>query len=681
MQVEPHKLDMNGKLDLFSRPPAPGVFPGFPYPHDLARPLFSSTDPFSRSSSFGSLGSLGTSAFGGLGNPSIASSSVFGHKEGHGLPGFSSPHHDTWNRLHRAPPSFPTPPQWPKAADLERSSSVTNHDRERDREPEKRDSSISREERDKDSTNGTVINKSKVVKKQTCQLQNGDVIYVVYRKNEPDQSEPCSEPLISSGMDPSVEKTPGIAAQSPKAIQLPSHEEPQPSTSTSELYSTSSATRPPPSASASGKPFAADPFPSSQGPCCSSDTVDSSAEPPETEAAAAAQPDSAAIQAVEEDLQPDRKRRKTGKCSTLEHTVNIVTCLDPSKIPCQVSSVQTIPDTLRHSQRYRNWRRCSEAESSQKVTPKDAYMEKGKAGGPKTDKMEESLTCIICQDLLHDCVSLQPCMHTFCAACYSDWMERSSFCPTCRCPVERIRKNHILNNLVEAYLQQHPEKCRSEEDLQSMDKRNRITQDMLQPKVERWFSDEEGSSDYLMELSDVDSESSDISQPFVVCRQCPGFRKDPSLCPAVSGLEAEQGEFKQAGEAPSTSTDTPTVVQEYTCPPHGSHVICTCCFQPMPDRRAEVASSQPALQQCTVCQRPFCHVYWGCTRVGCLGCLARFCDLNLTDKCLDGVLNNNSYESDILKNYLVSRGVTWKEMLKESLVSLQQGVFYLSGER
>lgn len=47
-------------------------------------------------------------------------------------------------------------------------------------------------------------------------------------------------------------------------------------------------------------------------------------------------------------------------------------------------------------------------------------------------------------------------MHVFCAACYSGWMERSSLCPTCRCPVERIRKNHILNNLVEAYLIQHP---------------------------------------------------------------------------------------------------------------------------------------------------------------------------------------------------------------------------------
>uniref|UniRef100_A0A671Q399 Autism susceptibility gene 2 protein-like n=1 Tax=Sinocyclocheilus anshuiensis TaxID=1608454 RepID=A0A671Q399_9TELE len=184
MHLDPHKLDMNGKLDLFSRPPAPGVFPGFPYPHDLARPLFSSTgsghpaaspygpsphhagflppshlaDPFSRSSTFGGLSNLSSSAFGGLGNPALGANSVFGPKEGPGLPGLSSPHHDTWNRLHRTPPSFPTPPQWPKSADAERSSSANSHDREREREREKekererdkRDSSIGKEEKDKD---------------------------------------------------------------------------------------------------------------------------------------------------------------------------------------------------------------------------------------------------------------------------------------------------------------------------------------------------------------------------------------------------------------------------------------------------------------------------------------------------------------------------------------------------
>uniref|UniRef100_A0A669D8R7 E3 ubiquitin-protein ligase CHFR n=1 Tax=Oreochromis niloticus TaxID=8128 RepID=A0A669D8R7_ORENI len=334
------------------------------------------------------------------------------------------------------------------------------------------------------STNGTVINMSKLVKKQTHMLQNGDVIYFVYRKSEPEQSQ-ANDPTTTQ-----EEET--------------------------------------------------------------------------------------------ENLEPKSKRRKTDDDKSYELGV-----------PCT-----SRPEVVSSS--------------------------KPPAEGTKTDKMEESLTCVICQDLLHDCVSLQPCMHVFCAACYSGWMERSSLCPTCRCPVERIHKNHILNNLVEAYLIQHPEKCRSEDDLKSMDSRNKITQDMLQPKVERSFSDEEGSSDYLFELSD---------------------------------------------------NDTP---QEYRCPPQGCHLICTCCLQPMPDRRAELSNQQVIAQQCVLCQRPFCHMYWGCQRIGCQGCLARFSDLNLTDKCLDGVLNNNNYESEVLRNYLSSRGQSWKDLLKDSLQGLQQGNYLLT---
>lgn len=62
----------------------------------------------------------------------------------------------------------------------------------------------------------------------------------------------------------------------------------------------------------------------------------------------------------------------------------------------------------------------------------------------------------------------------------------------------------------------HADKCRNEDDVRSMDARNKITQDMLQPKVRRSFSDEEGSSEDLLELSDVDSESSDIRYVCVV---------------------------------------------------------------------------------------------------------------------------------------------------------------------
>ncbi|XP_010765184.1 E3 ubiquitin-protein ligase CHFR, partial [Notothenia coriiceps] len=101
-------------------------------------------------------------------------------------------------------------------------------------------------------TNGTVINISKLVKKQTHMLQNGDVIYFVYRKSEPEQNiayvyhsikteEAISHysydveqsalspaPLPPSEMPLSVE--PVMLTKAPRE---PAQEEPQPSTSSS----------------------------------------------------------------------------------------------------------------------------------------------------------------------------------------------------------------------------------------------------------------------------------------------------------------------------------------------------------------------------------------------------------------------------------------------------------------
>ncbi|KAB1255212.1 E3 ubiquitin-protein ligase CHFR [Camelus dromedarius] len=473
------------------------------------------------------------------------------------------------------------------------------------------------------STNGTVINKLKVVKKQTCPLQTGDVIYLVYRKNEPehnvaylyesfnekqgvtqDSFEANKENVLHTTKDTSGTgrgDDPGALLSAP-ATQV-CFEEPQPSTSTSDLFPAASTSSIEPS-SAGRVPPCSPSFrgagvpPKGCGPSMASDDITSfPLALPGREGASFSRSEPQ----DQEDLGPVRKRMKGDADG------------DPNlDLPAGVS------DQDRDTQ------------ASLEV----------RAAAVKPDKMEETLTCIICQDLLHDCVSLQPCMHTFCAACYSGWMERSALCPTCRCPVERICKNHILNNLVEAYLLQHPDKGRSEEDMRSMAARNRITQDMLQPKVRRAFSDEEGSSEDLLELSDVDSESSDVR------------------------------------------LSQPRLAQDYVCALQGSHAICNCCFQPMPDRRAErERDPRIAPQQCAVCLQPFCHLYWGCARTGCLGCLAPFCELNLGDRCLDGVLSNNNYESDILKNYLATRGLTWKNVLTESLVALQRGVFLLSDYR
>ncbi|XP_074897604.1 E3 ubiquitin-protein ligase CHFR isoform X2 [Buteo buteo] len=514
------------------------------------------------------------------------------------------------------------------------------------------------------STNGTVINKLKVVKKQTYPLQTGDVIYVVYRKNEPENNvaylyeslytkhDATQEPVeVNVENQCHVTKDTSSTGRSNDETQITSspsatqscYEEPQPSTSTSNLFNASSTS------------FIESASVQKDNPS-TSESVCLRALHDEHEKLDVHTETSAITSEITDKEKAESDSQRTGEEESLE----------PAKKKLK-GDEDACP----------NLSPAAPSECIIKIGSEDA-----KTSNVKPDKMEETLTCIICQELLHDCVSLQPCMHTFCAACYSGWMERSSLCPTCRCPVERICKNHILNNLVEAYLIQHPDKCRNEDDVRSMDARNKITQDMLQPKVRRSFSDEEGSSEDLLELSDVDSESSDISQPYIVCRQCPGYRRHSVPTLPGTGQETEAGGMQALGDAPSTSANFPAAVQEYVCPAQGSHVICTCCFQPMPDRRAEREQNpHVAPQQCTVCLQPFCHLYWGCTRMACFGCLAPFCEINLGDKCLDGVLNNNHYESDILKDYLASRGLTWKNMLNESLLALQRGVFMLSDYR
>ncbi|KAM8817291.1 E3 ubiquitin-protein ligase CHFR isoform 1-T1 [Rhynchonycteris naso] len=512
------------------------------------------------------------------------------------------------------------------------------------------------------STNGTVINKLNVVKKQTCPLKTGDVIYLVYRKNEPEhnvaylyQSLNEKQSVTQDSFEANKEnlfhvtKDTSGAERGDEPQVLPSSpttqacfEEPQPSTSKLDLFPLAST---------------------------------SSIEPPTGRAPTS----SSAARGVEFSL------KECGPPVTSNETSSI-----PSAVPSREGA--SFPPSKPQDQEglepnKKRLKGDKEPDQNQHLLVTDqcrdtrSALEEVRAAAEKPDKMEETLTCIICQDLLHDCVSLQPCLHTFCAACYSGWMERSTLCPTCRCPVERICKNHILNNLVEAYLLQHPDKSRSEEDVRSMAARNKITQDMLQPKVRRSFSDEEGSSEDLLDLSDVDSETSDVSQPYIVCRQCPEYRRQAGQSLLCSEPVSEQGAPQASGDIPSTSTSIISV-QDYVCPLQGSHAICTCCFQPMPDRRAE-REQDPCIapQQCAVCLQPFCHLYWGCTRTGCLGCLAPFCELNLGDRCLDGVLSNNNYESDILKNYLAARGLTWKNVLTESLVALQRGVFLLSDYR
>eukprot|EP01051_Picozoa_sp_SAG22_P014017 SAG22_NODE_1643_length_3905_cov_153.165528_1_plen_393_part_10 len=92
----------------------------------------------------------------------------------------------------------------------------------------------------------------------------------------------------------------------------------------------------------------------------------------------------------------------------------------------------------------------------------------------------EHIKCPVCRDVLHNPVSLVPCLHNRCAACCSAaFSRRQNKCVECRAPIESVRRNHGLLNLVTAYLAQHPERRRPADEIAKMDAETTITADVL----------------------------------------------------------------------------------------------------------------------------------------------------------------------------------------------------------
>ncbi|KAK3800307.1 hypothetical protein RRG08_020284 [Elysia crispata] len=327
---------------------------------------------------------------------------------------------------------------------------------------------------------------------------------------------------------------------------------------------------------------------------------------------------------------------------------------------------------------------------------------------PEEDALAETLICIICQELLHDCISLQPCMHSFCSGCYSEWMELSQECPSCRVKVDRINKNHIVNNLVEAYLKLNPDKRRPEEDIQALEAKNKITRDMLYPAnqvtgslqgSQTRYSDSDENSDEMNEDEEEDEfeeEEDDEEEeeedreananPYVLvnhygipiyggvpigppapplCRQCPQY--DPTR-----DMNAIYGQPGPSADPDAKKMPTPP---DFVCQWQGraNHVLCLCCMQPMPDRRNQF-NYRPDCpvppQQCALCYRSFCHAYWGCRRPTCNGCLGKLKDMNFGKGCLLSLIANNPHESHIFKTYLEAKGLSVRDVLAVCLAKL-----------
>lgn len=91
--------------------------------------------------------------------------------------------------------------------------------------------------------------------------------------------------------------------------------------------------------------------------------------------------------------------------------------------------------------------------------------------------LTDLVSCPICMMVIHRCVALTPCLHNFCSACLSDWMNRGISgwtCALCQTDAEAVVRNHAMDEVVAAVLRSSPENCRSESELADMDARDRL---------------------------------------------------------------------------------------------------------------------------------------------------------------------------------------------------------------
>ncbi|GAB7348753.1 hypothetical protein MBLNU459_g7485t1 [Dothideomycetes sp. NU459] len=104
--------------------------------------------------------------------------------------------------------------------------------------------------------------------------------------------------------------------------------------------------------------------------------------------------------------------------------------------------------------------------------------------------LERELSCSICTDVLFHPLTLLDCLHTFCGSCLKEWFawQASSAttrhpytCPACRATVRGTRPNATVTTLLDMFLKAHPERGKSLEDRQEMEKAYTPGDDVIPP--------------------------------------------------------------------------------------------------------------------------------------------------------------------------------------------------------
>jgi len=312
------------------------------------------------------------------------------------------------------------------------------------------------------------------------------------------------------------------------------------------------------------------------------------------------------------------------------------------------------------------------------VTPEEPKREFAMDAG---EDMEDVLTCVCCQDIMSNPITLEPCLHAFCTDCYVSWEAIQRTCPKCRVKVTGKKKNVVINGILEAYLKAFPHKRPQPRIDDESEKTNKtlypIGPDGMYLDNIHHDDDEEPMEEYDEDEEDEDDDDdvqhgqnpfyapAFVAPPLAVAAPPPVFQYRCRHCPPAVGLFAFNNPF----------ATTLTAAGAFQCPPGQNHILCQCCMQPMPDRRDEA----DIYQHCHICHQFFCNMYFKpCGRAGCQGCLNRLRDFQFSPRHLNNLVNDNPVESQIIQDFLINHQLTMRDLLVRCCDRLDRNEFQLA---
>eukprot|EP00826_Nyctotherus_ovalis_P060879 TRINITY_DN8598_c0_g1_i1.p1 TRINITY_DN8598_c0_g1~~TRINITY_DN8598_c0_g1_i1.p1 ORF type:complete len:255 (-),score=43.16 TRINITY_DN8598_c0_g1_i1:434-1198(-) len=250
-------------------------------------------------------------------------------------------------------------------------------------------------------------------------------------------------------------------------------------------------------------------------------------------------------------------------------------------------------------------------------------------------------------------------------------MKRSVECPQCRKKVAEVKKNATLNNLIEKYLDKHPDMKRPQEEIEELEKTNKITVDVVevtnkssvQPtgaNIPSLFSSSHfldggrvfngggflGSNLATFAVANPQSlENGKLPlQPVV------SYNLDNELSESYSGQEMEELDEAEEENAEEEKAEEEKAVVSALLP------SCTSCLQ-----KSAVSSNQT--QKCASCDKFFCLL---CVSKGAITRLQSKAPLTMNVGCL----NKNIIEQQHLTRYIHGNGLTFTQVYENLLNDL-----------